>query len=125
VNRTGGRVSLPTASRPIPEANWRLHMKVTIDGAVIAEAADGDLVKIEGNWYFPPSSITAGTLSESHTPYTCAWKGSAQYYDVTTPDRTRRDAAWSYPDPPGSAVNTVGRNFAGYVAFARGAATFN
>lgn len=27
-------------------------MKVTIDGAVIAEAAYDDLVKIEGDWYF-------------------------------------------------------------------------
>lgn len=100
-------------------------MKVTIDGEVIAEAADDDLVKIEGNWYFPPSSITPGTLSESHTPYIRPWKGIAQYHDVTTPHRTRRDAAWSYPDPLESAVDTVGRNFAGYVAFDRAFATFS
>jgi uncharacterized protein (DUF427 family) len=67
-------------------------MKVTIDGAVIAEAADDELVKIEGNWYFPPSLITPGTLSESPTPCICPWMGIAQYHDVTTPLRTRRDA---------------------------------
>ena len=100
-------------------------MKVTIDGAAIAEAADDELVKIEGNWYFPPSSITPGTLNESPTPCICPWMGIAQYHDVTTPHRTRRDAAWSYPNPLESAVDTVGRNFAGYVAFDRAFATFS
>lgn len=99
-------------------------MKVTIDGAVIAEADDDQLVKIEGNWYFPPSSITPGTLSKSPTPYICPWKGVAQYYDVTTPLRTRKDGAWSYPDPLVSAADAVGRNFTGYVAFSRAFATF-
>lgn len=86
-------------------------MKVTIDGEKIAEAADDDLVKIEGSWYFPPSSITPGALSESHTPYICPWRGIAQYYDVTTLRRTRRDAAWSYPDPLESAVDASGGTF--------------
>ncbi|TDE14220.1 DUF427 domain-containing protein [Jiangella asiatica] len=100
-------------------------MKVTIDGAVIAEAAGDDVVKIEGNWYFPPSSITPGTLSESPKPYICAWKGVAQYYDVAAPRGTRKDAAWSYPDPLESAADAVGRNFAGYVAFDRAFATIS
>lgn len=100
-------------------------MKVTIDGAVIAEAADDDLIKIEGNWYFPRSSIAFGTLIESPTPYVCPWKGVAEYYHVTTPHGTRDDAAWSYPDPLVSAVDTVGRNFAGYVAFDKAFATFS
>lgn len=64
-------------------------------------------------------------LSESPTPYICPWKGIAQYYNVPTPHRTREDATWSYPDPLQSAVDTVGRNFAGYVAFHRAFATFS
>ena len=29
-------------------------MKASIDGVVVAEAADADLITIEGNYYFPP-----------------------------------------------------------------------
>jgi len=37
-------------------------MKATIDGTVIAEAPKEDLISIEGNWYFPPSSVKDGYL---------------------------------------------------------------
>jgi uncharacterized protein (DUF427 family) len=94
-------------------------MKATIDGAVIGEAKDDQLVKIEGNWYFPPSSLAAGALSDSATPYTCPWKGKAQYHDVTTGGTAHHDAAWSYPEPLPGAIERVGSDFAGYVAFDR------
>ena len=92
-------------------------MKVTSGGLVIAEANDGDLVAIEGNLYFPPGSVTPGTLTESATPYTCPWKGRAQYFDVRAGTQTLRDAAWSYPAPRQSANKRVGSDFAGYAAF--------
>ena len=96
-------------------------MRATIEGTVIAEAAEDELVEIEGNWYFPPSAVTPGALTQSPTPYTCPWKGAAQYFDVVTPDgTTTKDGAWSYPELKPSAVERVGRDFAGYVAFARG-----
>ena len=40
-------------------------MKAVLDGTVIAEAPKDDLVSIEGNWYFPPSSVAEGVLVES------------------------------------------------------------
>ena len=95
-------------------------MRATVDGTVIAEATEDELVKIEGNWYFPPSSLSQGALIESATPYTCPWKGAAQYWDVVTPEGTTKDGAWSYPDLKPSAVERVGRDFAGYVAFSPG-----
>ena len=55
-------------------------MKAVLAGTVIAEADESDLARIEGNWYFPPASITEGALVESPTQYTCPWKGDAQYY---------------------------------------------
>jgi len=94
-------------------------MRATVHGTVIAEAPEGDLVRIEGNWYFPPAAVTPGALTESPTPYTCPWKGPARYWDVVTPDgSTTKDGAWSYPDLKPSAVQRVGTDFAGYVAFA-------
>ena len=92
-------------------------MKAVLNGVVVAEAADEDVIRIEGNPYFPPSSLTAGAFSESPTPYTCPWKGPAQYFDVTTDGGSAPDGAWSYPDLKPSAVDRVGRDFAGYVAF--------
>jgi uncharacterized protein (DUF427 family) len=95
-------------------------MRATIDGTVIAEATEDELVKIEGNWYFPPSAVTPGALTQSPTPYTCPWKGACQYFDVVTPAGINKDGAWSYPELKPSAVERVGRDFAGYVAFSPG-----
>jgi uncharacterized protein (DUF427 family) len=95
-------------------------MRATIDGTVIAEATEDELVRIEGNWYFPPSAVAPGALTESPTPYHCPWKGDCQYFDVVTPGGTTADGAWSYPVLKPSAVERVGRDFAGYVAFSPG-----
>ena len=74
-------------------------MKATIGGTVIADAAESELITIEGNYYFPPSSLSAEAFSDSPTPYTCPWKGDAQYHDVSVAGSVHHDAAWSYPDP--------------------------
>jgi len=95
-------------------------VRATIDGTVIAEATQDDLIQIEGNWYFPPSAVRPGALTESPTAYTCPWKGAAQYFDVVTAAGIRKDGAWSYPELMPSAVERVGRDFAGYVAFSPG-----
>ncbi|MGW8482519.1 DUF427 domain-containing protein [Microbacterium sp. NPDC055903] len=93
-------------------------MKAVLAGTVIAQAEDDELVRIEGNWYFPPSSITPGVLVESPTPYTCPWKGVCQYWSVQAAGETFADRAWSYPHPYPSAFERVGTDFSGYVAFA-------
>jgi uncharacterized protein (DUF427 family) len=92
-------------------------MKATISGTVVAEAPADDIISIEGNSYFPPASVAQGVLTESATPYTCPWKGPAQYWDLRAGDAAVSDGAWSYPDLKPSAVDRVGRDFAGYVAF--------
>ena len=92
-------------------------MKAVLDGTVIAEAPKDDLVSIEGNWYFPPLSVAEGVLVESPTPYTCPWKGECQYFDVTSGGKALSDRAWSYPTPYPTAIERVGKDFSGYVAF--------
>jgi uncharacterized protein (DUF427 family) len=92
-------------------------VKASIDGVVVAEAADADLITIEGNYYFPPSSLSADALSDSATPYTCPWKGVAQYHDVSVGGSTHHDAAWSYPEPYPASFDRVGKDYSGYVAF--------
>ena len=43
-------------------------MKAIIDGAVVADAQESDLISIEGNYYFPPSSIGVGLSLSSPAP---------------------------------------------------------
>ncbi|MFW2513311.1 DUF427 domain-containing protein [Demequina sp. SO4-13] len=94
-------------------------MKAIHNGTVLAEASKDDLVKIEGNWYFPPSSLTENVTPTSPTQYHCPWKGDAQYYNATTDGGDKADAAWSYNDLLPGAADRVGKDFSGYVAFDR------
>jgi len=88
-------------------------MKAVLGDVVIAEAPTEDLIKIEGNWYFPPSSVNAEHLEKSPTPYTCPWKGECQYFTVDG----LQDRAWSYPTPYAGGIERVGKDFSNYVAF--------
>ncbi|MFI5613237.1 DUF427 domain-containing protein [Amycolatopsis sp. NPDC051903] len=92
-------------------------MKAIVAGIVIAEAEPKDLISIEGNRYFPPATIRQGSLHPSTTAYTCPWKGAARYYDVVGDGVQARDAAWCYPELRQSAIDRVGKDFSGYVAF--------
>jgi uncharacterized protein (DUF427 family) len=92
-------------------------MKALVGETVVAEAPIEDVVGLEGNAYFPPDSVRAGALRNSPTPYTCPWKGTAQYHDVLVGDTALKDAAWSYPHLTQFATERVGRDFSDYVAF--------
>ena len=92
-------------------------MKAVLGETTVAEADRDDLISIEGNWYFPPSSVNWELLQESPTPYTCPWKGECQYYSVQDGDEVLADRAWAYPHPYESGIERVGKDFSGYVAF--------
>jgi uncharacterized protein (DUF427 family) len=89
----------------------------TLNGTVLAEADEADVLHIEGNVYFPPSSVNTELLVESPTPYTCPWKGECQYFSVKAGDTVLQDRAWSYPHPYPTAFDRVGADFSNYVAF--------
>ncbi|MGV8886034.1 MAG: DUF427 domain-containing protein [Microbacteriaceae bacterium] len=92
-------------------------MKAVLGDVVIAEAPTEDLIKIEGNWYFPPSSVKSEFLEKTATPYNCPWKGDCQYFAVKDGEKLLQDRAWSYPTPYATGVERVGKDFANYVAF--------
>jgi uncharacterized protein (DUF427 family) len=95
-------------------------MQAIWNGTVIAEAPKDELIYIEGNWYFPPSSVRQEYLRKSPTPYTCHWKGKCQYFDVGQGERWSKDNAWSYPVPLPSSIGVVKKDYSNYVAFWRG-----
>ena len=92
-------------------------MKAVLGDTVIAEAPKDELIQIEGNWYFPPSSVNTDLLEKSPTPYHCPWKGDCQYFNVKDGDTVLQDRAFSYPNPIPSAFDRVGKDFSGYVVF--------
>ncbi len=92
-------------------------MKATIDGHVIAQAPESDLIRIEGNWYFPPASVDFGYLTPSPTAYTCSWKGECQYYTISLEGKSYQDRAFSCNELRPEATDRVGADFAGYVCF--------
>lgn len=82
-------------------------------GAVLAQSAD--IVTVEGNAYFPASSLQRQHFRPSQTHTVCGWKGTASYYDVVVGDAVNADAAWYYPEPKDAAKQIAGR-----VAFWKG-----
>jgi uncharacterized protein (DUF427 family) len=88
-------------------------MKAIYNGEIIAES--NDTIVIEGNHYFPPSSLKNNFFKESSTHSTCPWKGLASYYTIEVNGATNNDAAWFYPNPSDRA-----KEIKDYVAFWKG-----
>lgn len=82
-------------------------------GTVIAES--DETVVVEGNHYFPASSVKQDLLTSIDTTTVCPWKGTASYYDVVVDGATNPGAAWYYPDPKDAAAEIKDR-----VAFWKG-----
>ena len=72
-------------------------MKASWNGKTIAES--DDTVVVEGNHYFPLTSVDAGSITASDTTSVCPWKGTAHYYHVEVDGNRNADAAWYYPEP--------------------------
>lgn len=69
----------------------------TFNGVVIAES--DDTVIIEGNHYFPMSSVVAGHLTATDHSTHCHWKGNAAYYTISAGGESFENGAWYYPEP--------------------------
>lgn len=82
-------------------------MKATWHGATLAES--NETIVVEGNHYFPQSSIRREYFRETDMHTTCPWKGEASYYSVSVDGAENKDAAWYYPDPKPAAANIKGR----------------
>ncbi|KAE9962657.1 hypothetical protein BLS_010174 [Venturia inaequalis] len=68
-----------------------------INGTTIASADSYETV--EGNVYFPPSSINKDFFKSTGTHTHCPWKGDASYYTIEVDGKVLKDAAWYYPEP--------------------------
>jgi uncharacterized protein (DUF427 family) len=82
-------------------------MKAIWNGAIIAES--DDTVVVEGNHYFPESSLKRQYIAFSNHRSTCAWKGQAHYYSLLVNGEMNPDAVWFYPEPSEKAHEIKGR----------------
>jgi uncharacterized protein (DUF427 family) len=88
-------------------------MKAIWKNTVIAES--DDTVVLEGNHYFPESSLKREFVTFSNHKTTCAWKGQASYLSLLVDGELKADAIWYYADPRPQAEEIRGR-----VAFGNG-----
>jgi uncharacterized protein (DUF427 family) len=88
-------------------------MKAVWNGVTIAESKD--IVTVEGNAYFPDTSLDRAYVKPSDHHTTCPWKGVASYYTLDVNGQQNPNAAWFYPAPKDAA-----RQIAGRVAFWKG-----
>jgi uncharacterized protein (DUF427 family) len=90
-----------------------IPMKAIWNGAVIAQS--DETVVVEGNHYFPESSLNRDYVTFSNHHTMCSWKGQASYYSLLVNGEMNTDAAWYYPDPKPEADNIKG-----HIAFWKG-----
>lgn len=76
-------------------------MRAIWNDTVIAES--DDTVVVEGNHYFPITSLKKELFSETPTTSVCPWKGTANYFSVTVDGQENKDAAWYYVEPKDAA----------------------
>ena len=89
----------------MPKAIW--------NDTVIAQS-DNTIV-VEGNHYFPPSSLSKDYFKPSAQTSVCPWKGTANYYDVEVAGQSNPAAAWTYKSPKEAA-----KEIKDHVAFWKG-----
>ena len=77
-------------------------MKATWNNQILAES--DDTIVIEGNHYFPDSSLNHNFFMPGKTTTECSWKGTAHYYNIVFENEENTDAAWYYPVPKSAAA---------------------
>jgi uncharacterized protein (DUF427 family) len=89
-----------------------IPMKAIWNGVVLAECAD--TVLVDGEHYFPESTLRREYTSFSNHRAMCSEKGQAHYLSLLVNGEFMPDAVWYYPQPRPGAEALAGR-----VAFSR------
>lgn len=88
-------------------------MRAIWNGVVLAES--DQVVALEGNYYFPPSSVLKQYLEESSHQTVCGWKGIASYFNIVVNGKRNNNGAWHYPE-----VSDAAKEIQGMIAFWQG-----
>ena len=88
-------------------------MKAIWNDTIIADSDETKVV--EGNHYFPDSSVNKEYFKPINYTTVCPWKGTASYYTVEVDGKTNENAAWTYSEPKEAA-----KEIKNHVAFWKG-----
>jgi len=86
----------------IDTLNSSRHIKVLIDGVVVAETERPVLLfetKLPTRYYLNPDDVNMAALAPTDTKTQCPYKGEASYWTVTVNGREYHNVVWAYPDP--------------------------
>ena len=86
-------------------------MQAIFNGTVLAES--DDIVKVDGNPYFPREAMKTEFFRESSLTTVCGWKGTARYWDVVVSDEEISNVVWAY-DTPKPDAEKIRERFAFY-----------
>ena len=78
------------------------HIKVVVDGTVVAETNRPWLLFETGlptRYYFSKHDVHMDLLENSETVTHCPYKGEAHHYSIKINDKLHKDLAWSYRFP--------------------------
>ena len=78
-------------------------------------ASSNNIVKVDGNAYFPLEDLDQDYFEPSSYTTECGWKGTASYYNIVVDGKVNENAAWFYANPKEAATQIKGR-----VAFWKG-----
>jgi uncharacterized protein (DUF427 family) len=82
--------------------NSSRHVKVVIDGQVVAETSRPRLLFETGlrtRYYIPKVDVRMDLLEPTSTVTQCPYKGNATYWSARIGDHVYPDIVWSYPFP--------------------------
>lgn len=78
------------------------HIKVVVDGAVIAESDQPYLLFETGlptRYYIPIEDVNMDYLEATDLHTDCPYKGVASYWNIIVDGNIRENVVWGYPDP--------------------------
>lgn len=91
------------------------HIRVSLDGEVLAETTRGKLLFETGlatRYYIPVEDVATKRLVPSDTTSECPYKGTASYFSVEGAGEDGKDVVWCYEQP-----NREAEDVAGYLCF--------
>ncbi|MGI9606792.1 MAG: DUF427 domain-containing protein [Acidimicrobiales bacterium] len=91
------------------------HVRVEVDGVVIAESSAPRLLFETGlptRYYLPKTDVRLDLMRPSDTQTSCPYKGNANYFDVDVNGSVQKDLVWYYDTPVRESVP-----IAGYLCF--------
>jgi uncharacterized protein (DUF427 family) len=109
--RYSRRVSVETRGHRIRVEPATCHVKVALNGQVIADTRRPVLLHETGlptRYYIPRDDVRMQLLSPTDKQTDCPFKGSASYWSLDTGDETIPNLVWSYEAPIESAKGITG-----------------